>query len=257
MSTSKNATARTIAVIEQIAAADQAPTHAELARLTGVPKSTLSLILAELQNLGYVRALPERRFVPGPALVGFSHRVQARGGVAGIRPALDGLAAASGEAAMFGIEVWPHIVLVEHVQAPRPIRYVAEVGSLRPMHCTAQGRAILAFTNRTAADLPPETLIRETPASLVDPRELDEELARTRERGYALNIGESLEGVGSIAAPVLDRRGRPVGAVAVSWLQYRVADGERRFWPMLSATADELGGGSDPSPSSEGGPAAS
>jgi DNA-binding IclR family transcriptional regulator len=247
----RNATARTIAVIEQITAADHAPTHAELARLTGVPKSTLSLILTELHNLGYVRTVQERRLVPGPALVGFSHRVQARTGVASIRPALDALAAASGEAAMFGIEVWPYIVLVEHVQAPRPIRYVAEVGSLRPMHCTSQGRAILAFTHRTAADLPPETLIKETPASLVDPDELDAELARTRARGYALNIGETLEGVGSMAAPVLDRHGRPIGAVAVSWLQFRVADGERRFWPLLRAAVDELSGDAHPQTLSE------
>jgi IclR family transcriptional regulator, acetate operon repressor len=236
---SKNATARTVAVLERIVADVDAPTHAELARSTGVPKSTLTLILAELQALGYVR-VSERRFLPGPALVGFGHRLQARNRGDGIRPTLEALATASGEGAMFAIEMWPHIVLIDHVQAPRPIRYVAEVGSLRPMHCTALGRAMLAFTDRRACDLPPGTLTKLTRASLVDPDEIDAELARTRERGYALNIGESLDDVGSIAAPVLDQRGWPVGAIAISWLQYRVDDPEERFWPMLAEAISAL-----------------
>jgi IclR family acetate operon transcriptional repressor len=232
---SKNATARTLAVLERIVAADHAPTHSELARSTGVPKSTLTLMLGELQALGYVRSAGERRFVPGPALLGFGHRLQARHHVDGIRPTLEALASAAGESAMFGVEVWPQIVVIDHVQAPRPIRYVAEIGSLRPMHCTALGRALLACSGRTARDLPPESLVKLTEASRVDVDAIDAELARTRERGYALNVGESLEGVGSIAAPVLDDHGRPLGAIAISWLQYRVADPEARFWPLLSA----------------------
>jgi IclR family transcriptional regulator, acetate operon repressor len=235
----KNATARTVAVLERIVADVDAPTHAELARSTGIAKSTLTLILAELQALGYVR-VSERRFLPGPALVGFGHRLQARNRGDGIRPTLEALAAASGEGAMFAIEMWPHIVLIDHVQAPRPIRYVAEVGSRRPMHCTALGRALLAFTDRHARDLPPETLTKLTDASLVDPGQIDAELARTRERGYALNIGESLDDVGSIAAPVLDQRGWPVGAIAISWLQYRVDDPEERFWPLLAGAISGL-----------------
>lgn len=235
----KNATARTVAVLERIVADVDAPTHAELARSTGIAKSTLTLILAELQALGYVR-VSERRFLPGPALVGFGHRLQARNRGDGIRPTLEALAAASGEGAMFAIEMWPHIVLIDHVQAPRPIRYVAEVGSRRPMHCTALGRALLAFTDRRARDLPPETLTKLTDASLVDPGQIDAELARTRERGYALNIGESLDDVGSIAAPVLDQRGWPVGAIAISWLQYRVDDPEERFWPLLAGAISGL-----------------
>ncbi len=142
---------------------------------------------------------------------------------------------------MFAVEVWPHIVLIDHVQAPRPIRYVAQVGSLRPMHCTALGRALLAFTDRTARDLPPNSLTRETPASRIDLDELDEELARTRARGYGVNIGETLEGVGAIAAPVLNQRGWPTGAIAISWLLYRVTDGEQRFWPLLRNAVAALG----------------
>ncbi len=240
---SRNATARTLSVLEQIVAADHAPTHAELARLTGVPKSTLTLILGELQALGYIRGAGERRFVPGPALLGFGHRVQASNRVDGIRPTLEALAGSSGEGAMFAVEVWPQIVVIDHVQAPRPIRYVAEVGSLRPMHCTAIGRALLASTNRSARDLPAGSLIKLTDASRVDPDEIDAELERTRARGYALNVGESLDGVGSIAAAVLDQRGWPAGAIAISWLQYRVEDPEERFWPLLSAAVASLASG--------------
>jgi IclR family transcriptional regulator, acetate operon repressor len=239
----KNATARTVAVLEQIVSADHGPTHAELSRSTGIAKSTLTLVLGELQSLGYVRVVGGRRFVPGPALVGFAHRLRARNGVDGIRPILEELASASSESAMFAIELWPHIVLLDHIQAARPIRYVAEVGSLRPMHCTALGRVLLAFTGRSARDLPAGSLTKLTETSRVEPEQIDEELARTRARGYALNIGESLEGVGSIAAPLLDKQDRPIGAIAIAWLEYRVENPEERFWPLLSTAVSTLRAG--------------
>ncbi|MFT4039293.1 MAG: IclR family transcriptional regulator C-terminal domain-containing protein, partial [Thermomicrobiales bacterium] len=62
----------------------------------------------------------------------------------------------------------------------------------------------------------PDPLPSVTPATIVDLVALDEDLARTRARGYALEDEESTPGVRSVAAPVLDARGLPVAALAVT-----------------------------------------
>ena len=47
-------------------------------------------------------------------------------------------------------------------------------------------------------------------------RALRAELDEVRERGYALNLGESMEGVGAVAAPVFDSGGRIIAGLSVA-----------------------------------------
>ena len=110
---------------------------------------------------------------------------------------------------------------------------MAPVGSASRLHATAGGRALLAFSNRTAASLPPSTLGLMTPRTLTDPAAIDEELARTRARGYALNIEETIEGVTAIAAPVLDGDRSPIAAVTIVGPSARMQAHETRLWPLL------------------------
>ena len=86
-------------------------------------------------------------------------------------------------------------------------------------HSTAVGKAILAFLpesqreSRLAALLPLPAM---TPVTIVDAGALDLDLARTRERGYALEDEENTAGTRSVAVPVLDVRGLPVAALALT-----------------------------------------
>jgi IclR family acetate operon transcriptional repressor len=86
-------------------------------------------------------------------------------------------------------------------------------------HSTSVGKAILAFlpevqrASRLAALVPLPAI---TPATIVDPQALELDLARTRERGYALEDEENTPGTRSVAVPVLDVRGLPVAALALA-----------------------------------------
>ena len=71
-------TERALLLLEHVAAGGPPQTHGELMRELSVPRSTLSDLLAELRDLGYLRVI-DRRYAPGPRLIGLVHRGLLRG----------------------------------------------------------------------------------------------------------------------------------------------------------------------------------
>jgi IclR family acetate operon transcriptional repressor len=224
-----SAAARGLAVLEHLAGSAAPVTNQELADALGIPKSTLSDLMAELRALGYVQ-LVRQRYVPGPAMMALGYRTtQKLGTLGGIRPSLERLASATGETVVYAVEVGGdtqtpgQVLLVDQVVSPNPIRYVAPVGHPRPMDQTAAGRVMLAFSNRVTPGGTPEA-----------------ELERVRRQGFAVNAAPS--GATSIAGPVRDRRGELAGAISVSGPADRMTDAEQRIWPALRETLESLHG---------------
>ena len=79
------------------------------------------------------------------------------------------------------------------------------------------------------------------PHAITDPDRLGEELARTRERGYAVNDEELEEGVYAVGVPVLDGRGRPAASLGIANLAFQNSLKElEKFVPLLQGAADEI-----------------
>jgi IclR family acetate operon transcriptional repressor len=74
-----------------------------------------------------------------------------------------------------------------------------------------------------------------------DTDRLGEELARTKERGYAVDDEELGEGVYAVGVPVLDGRGRPAASLGIANLAFQnsLKDLEE-FVPLLQGAADEI-----------------
>jgi IclR family pca regulon transcriptional regulator len=92
------------------------------------------------------------------------------------------------------------------------------VGSRLPAFCSAAGRAILAQLDEEAA-LAMLAAARRAPMTkrtVTDLLGLRAALAKVRELGYALNDQEAFVGDISIAAPLVNRAGEPVGAVNIA-----------------------------------------
>jgi DNA-binding IclR family transcriptional regulator len=82
-----------------------------------------------------------------------------------------------------------------------------------PAHCTAVGKALLAFSDEVTQPL---ELERRTTKTIVDPTDLQIELGEIRREGLAYDREESLKGLVCVAAPVLAPKGRGVAAISVS-----------------------------------------
>jgi DNA-binding IclR family transcriptional regulator len=116
-----------------------------------------------------------------------------------------------------------------------------QVGEIFYMHNTASGKSILAELPKQRV----EEIINYwgLPATqentVTDREELFEELQRTRERGYAVNRQETIEGLRAIGMAILNSDGSVFGAIDISGAPYRLQDGEQLI-SKLSATVENI-----------------
>jgi DNA-binding IclR family transcriptional regulator len=109
------------------------------------------------------------------------------------------------------------VVCVNFLESKKLNRICSSVGSRKPVHCTAEGKALIAFQPAAVIERVIDAeLERRTRRTVVSPEALKEEFAAICGRGYATEEEEYELGVCGIAAPVRDDRGVPVAAVGVS-----------------------------------------
>ena len=81
----------------------------------------------------------------------------------------------------------------------------------------ADRRAMLAFLPEVDRQrIMSQPMLPLTPKTITDPKVLDAELARIRERGYSIDDQEVVMGVYCVAVPILDGNGRPAGAISIT-----------------------------------------
>jgi DNA-binding IclR family transcriptional regulator len=125
------------------------------------------------------------------------------------------LATRADAAVRVGVMHGPSVIVVHHVFRPDATLQILEVGAQLPVHATALGKAMLAHVPETALeDLTSEPLPKLTGRTLSE-RALRDELEQVRERGFARERDEAVLGESSIAAPIFDHAGHPVGAIGV------------------------------------------
>lgn len=220
---------------------------AAIAHGVGLPRSTTYHLLTVLADEGFVVHLPEeRRWGLGLSALelGSAYARQAPLTRLG-RPVVARLVDAVGESAhlavLHGREV---LYLVEERAKGRPA-LVTDVDVRLPSHLTASGRAILAGLPGAqvralfpdAAAFPDRT--GTGPRTLTALRAV---LRDTRRRGWAVEDGEVTPGMASVARAAVDHTGRPVAAIAVTFVAGDVDDDRRRaLAAAVGRAADELG----------------
>lgn len=129
------------------------------------------------------------------------------------------------------------VIYVDRRPGTSPLGVTYEIGLHLPAHCTSSGQAMLSsLSDEVLEGLygDAEPLERLTPHSISTLPELRARLATVRERGYALDDGETALGMQCIGAAVADATGAPVGAIAVSMPK------EARTDPELARDAADL-----------------
>ncbi|MGW6935411.1 IclR family transcriptional regulator [Lentzea sp. NPDC054927] len=184
----------------------------EIARALDLAKPTVHGILRTLQEVGFVEQEVEGgKYRLGAALfqIGTSYldgnelRAKALNWS-------DTLAMRAREAVRIGVMHGKHVLVVHHVFRPDNSRQTLDTGALLPWHATALGKALVAFGEWPDGDL--QRFTRHT----LDPERLADTMNEVRDRDWAYDLHELVEGEASVAAPVRDRRGVVVGAVGIS-----------------------------------------
>jgi DNA-binding IclR family transcriptional regulator len=181
----------------------------EATRYLGVASSTAHRLLAMLTYRGFVRQDPvSKAYLPGPALTSVAFAIFGRIDVqAAATPVMRSLSERLRESIHVGMLDGANVRFVAAVEGPAAVRVASRLGRTMPAHCTSTGKVMLAQLSQPQLRqlLPHEELARITPRSIGSRNQLEAELSRIRERGYAVNREESEEGVASVAVPIPTR----------------------------------------------------
>lgn len=122
------------------------------------------------------------------------------------------------ETVNLGVIMEGKIRYIDVKESPERFRLAETIGGSDPLHCTALGKAHLAYLPFAEARQLLRTygLPKLTENTITSLSAMKSELERTRERGYAIDAQECMLGGYCVAAPILDQRERPVAAISIA-----------------------------------------
>lgn len=215
---------RAISALEQISEAGELGVT-ELGRRLDVHKATASRLVATLAE----RGLLERDPVTEKYRLGFGLIRLAGAAMAGLdivriaHPILEDLADRTRETVNLGVLSGDGVVYIDQVAGARSIVAVSWVGRRTPLHCTSNGKVLLASMGpgdrAKHLSAPLEAL---TARTLTDPAALLQQLTEIERRGYAQTIEELEEGLNAVAAPIRQADGQVVASISVSGPAFRM-----------------------------------
>lgn len=219
---------------------------AELAAILGVGRTTALRFLQTLESAGYLQQSPSTKtFRANPAKIFLlaSRLASSLNWLATAEPFISELAQATGETANLAVLEGADVVYVAVAHSPMELSVRPLIGTKRPIHSSAIGKAIIAFLDEPLRDdlLAVAELSPLTWRTITSPEVLKSHLAEVRARGYAIDDQESVAGVRCIAAPLLDRNQRPFAAIGISAPLVRLTDDRVSALCMLvRQTAERL-----------------
>ena len=237
-------TARTVFSIVEALRETNGSGVTELARRLGVAKSTVHRHLSTLEELEYVEQRGDEYALGLKFLELGEHTRKQNPAYVLTRKKVDELATESGERAQFIVAEHGVGVYVHRQSGERAVETDSEIGKRIPLHATAAGKAILAFTSpeRVEAIVERRSLERLTETTVTDYDELSRELAEIRERGYSFNDQENTQGLRAVGVPVRTADDSVLGALSVSGPTHRLKGDlfEHEIPDLLLGTANEL-----------------
>ncbi len=228
-----------LAILEHLSRAGERKGVTELARELALTKSNTFRLLRTLTTLGYVRHHEDKTYsatlkawrIGRATIEALDLRTLASAELAR-------LSRETGEAIYLAVPEGLSVVYIDKIDSRKPIRSWNAVGGTAPIHCVGTGKAILAANYDRLRPQLTGHLTRHTDATLTTLEALDDDIAATRKRGYALDRGEYRARILSFGAPILLPDGEPVAALGISLPDINLAEGgEARLGALVQAAA--------------------
>lgn len=211
---------KALRLIETLAQADRSVRLGELAQSVGQPKTTVFRILATLRQQGYVQQAAGTDAYELTDRIALLTRNQTERLVRQVaRPFLGRLLARFEQTVNLAVLDSNQVRYIEILEGLRSIHANPTVDTFAPVHCTALGKAILAFlspveTRRILNASAP--LQKYTDRTITSIQVLTRELGRIRKQGFAVDNEENEAWARCIAAPILGANAKPVAAISIS-----------------------------------------
>ena len=219
---------RAFAILEEVARHREGIGLAELSKLVGLHNSTTFHLAKTMVSLGYMRQERDsKRYRVGRPL--FALAASALDEIEMVNlatPILEDLSRDSGESGHFAVRMGDSVVVIARTSGAGAFQLTDRVGVVRPAHCTALGKIILASLrpDQMKRFLERVELKPSTKKSITDPSALLREITEIRREAIAFDDGEFNAEVRCVAVPVYNFTGEVVGALGISGPIWRMTD---------------------------------
>ncbi|WP_233271764.1 IclR family transcriptional regulator [Paraburkholderia acidiphila] len=240
--------ARGLDLLEAFASGGGPLSLGELAELTGLDRSASQRLAHTLVMKGYLeKAEGGRGLVLGKEILARTFDFLRNSAlIERATPILEELQKETGERVDLSLFDDVHIIYALRRQSKRQTYYATLIGRRIPTFCSSGGRAMLSKLDDTQVNdiLSRSTLTPLTAKTETDFGRIKEKIEEARSRNFAVAEEESLLGELALASAVLDRDGRPLGAVHIagSCAEWTKAAFVRRFSPLAIEAARAIGG---------------
>jgi len=210
---------KTMAILDLVARHPRGITAAQAARASGITPNLVFRILKTLAAVGYCvqHGTTKTYTLSGRLLDMAGPQSGDQSLVLASHQALRDLRDTTGETVQLLIESGGKALVLEQLRGTHPLQVCGQVGLRTPLYSSAPGKAILAWWSdrRRSEWFRGRTLKQFTAATRTERGRLEDELAKSRVGGYAVDRAEGLEGIHCVAAPILDPHGDVLAAVTI------------------------------------------
>lgn len=238
---------RLFALLEVIANKDQFFTLHGLVEATGLPKPTIHRMLQQLESVGILQRDGDRRYyTTGIRLRRLAENLLLNDTIHAARHAvLSDLVEQVGESCNLTARSGAEVLYLDRVDTAAPLRFYLHSGSRVPLHCTASGKLFISQMTpsqrkRLLGHVP---LRKYTENTIVELNELEAEVQRIRQSGYAFDAEEYLPGLLCIGVlvPVHNKGKRSNLGLAIQAPTIRMPRNKAlEFLPSLRRAAEAL-----------------
>lgn len=237
---------RAIKILESFDS-QEAMSVTELSKKLNFPKSSVHEILSTLVEEKVLEKDCDRsRYHLGIKLFELGNRARANLEIRKVAsPFLKGLNLKLDETVHLTVLDNEEVLYVECFESTKHLRTYSVIGVRAPLHCTAVGKAILAFLPEHNVEriIRTKGLEKFTENTIADKYLLLEDLKKITRRGYAVDDMEHEEGVRCVGAPIRDHRGAVFASISVSGPSQRITpDRIPEIAKMVVWTGNEISG---------------
>jgi DNA-binding IclR family transcriptional regulator len=232
--------ARAAGVLRALEGRPEGLSLGQIAREVGLARSTVQRIVAALATEDFVtEAQPGRGVRIGPGLARIAASISSN--LTDILHAhLAALRDEVGETVDLSILSGGSAVFIDQIPGQQRLIAVSDIGVRFPLHCTANGKAMLAcFDKEDAAALIDKSVAEHPDHRLADRAKLLREIEAARRKHVAFDLGEHDVGISAVGVAVLDTFVRPV-AVSIPTPTHRFSAQRESITATLSAFREKM-----------------
>jgi DNA-binding IclR family transcriptional regulator len=216
-------------------------TLTEISNQAGLHKSTVHRLLASLEGKGFLLRDPSGdKYRLGFSVWELSANLSQGDDISMLLlPEMERLRDQVEETISIYVRDGKERVRIQAVQSKHAIRRVAPVGARMPLYVGASSKVLVAFGDEALQ----VELAHDARSSVgLDPTAFLKQMAETREQGFATSVEEREPGAAALSAPILNRSGKLVAALAISGPVSRLTlEQMQAYAPLLLESAGRMG----------------